>query len=566
MANYTVQLKGNFDYTQVLNGIKEIKKQLSSIHLGDDIAKELQDSLGKIDLKLPKIESFLNKDQLSGKELEKLQKLIREIENDINNFNKLVENTDLTKTFSSIDLSKIENLDKQIKSIQDKIQVARQELIDTFTKEIKIDTKNDIVQKAITDLFSVEPSQVKDKFQEIQTTIESQLQETENKIKELTDDDISSGPKIIKALFGDESTVSITKGKVTEFKTQLGELVQQFKDLTPGTEEARNKLKEIFDLINNYTKNKNNEKILQGPSPEDLEAVSQLENSLKRIEELSTTKEEFFDENEAEKIKVLEERIKLLEERIKELEKLQPNLKSETKKLANEFEILGDDARNAAEEERRLEAQQKALDATFGGLIHRVESAVSAMAIFNKGMQITRNAIQSVKDLDAAFTQIAIVSEQSGEQAWKLFDEFNRLAKQYSITTKDLTEGAKLFYQQGLNAADTMKMVEASTVSAALGEVTMTEAANTLTAAIQGYNESAAVAMDYTDKIAKVGAVSAADFNELSASMEKTASSAYTAGIDFDHLLGYLGKMIEVTREAPRKYYKNIIFSENLYI
>ena len=69
--------------------------------------------------------------------------------------------------------------------------------------------------------------------------------------------------------------------------------------------------------------------------------------------------------------------------------------------------------------------------------------------------------------------------------------------------------------------------------------------------------------MDYTDKIAMVGAVSAADFNELSVAMEKTASSAYTAGIDFDHLLGYLGKMIEVTREAPRKYYKNIIFSEN---
>ena len=163
---------------------------------------------------------------------------------------------------------------------------------------------------------------------------------------------------------------------------------------------------------------------------------------------------------------------------------------------------------------------------------------MSALAVFNKSTQIIRQAIKSVEDLDAAFTQIAIVSNQSGEAAWKMFDSFNKLAKQYSITTKDLTEGAKLFYQQGLNAADTMKMVEASTVSAALGEVTMTEAANTLTAAIQGYNESAAVAMDYTDKIAMVGAVSAADFNELSAAMEKTASSAYTAGIDFDHLLG----------------------------
>lgn len=536
--NYRVQLEGNFNYTQVINGIREIKKQISLVHLGDDIAKDLQKSLEKIELKLPKIESFINKDQLNEKEIEKLQKLIQEIQKDIINFNNLINKTNFTETFSSIDLSKLENLDKQIKSIQDKVQTARQELIDTFAKENQIDLKNNVVQEAITNLFSVEPSQVKIKFEEIQNTIESQLQETENKIRGLTESDISSGPKIIQALFGDESTVTIIKGKVTEFKTQLNELLQQFKDLTPGTEEARNKLREIFELINNYTKNKNKEKIFQGPSPDDLDAIIQLRNHLEKIEELSKTKEEFFSENESERVKVLEERVKLLEERIKELESLQPSLSSKTENLTENINILGDEVQEAAEKERQFKVQQEALNNTFGALASRIEHAVSAIAIFNKSMQIVGKAIKSVEDLDAAFTQIAIVSEQSSEAAWKMFDSFNSLAKQYSITTKDLTEGAKLFYQQGLNAADTMKMVEASTVSAALGEVTMTEAANTLTAAIQGYNESAAVAMDYTDKIAMVGAVSAADFNELSTAMEKTASSAYTAGIDFDHLLG----------------------------
>ena len=230
---------------------------------------------------------------------------------------------------------------------------------------------------------------------------------------------------------------------------------------------------------------------------------------------------------------------------------LAPNLAKANSGFNNSLQETKQKASEAETELQRLQRQGEALEQTFGSLVRRIENSVSALAVFNKSTQIIRQAIKSVEDLDAAFTQIAIVSEQSSEQAWSMFDSFNKLAKQYSITTKDLTEGAKLFYQQGLNATDTMKMVEASTVSAALGEVTMTEAANTLTAAIQGYNESAAVAMDYTDKIAMVGAVSAADFNELSTAMEKTASSAYTAGIDFNHLLGYLGKMIEVTREAP---------------
>ena len=39
---YTVQLSSQFDYTEVTKGIQEIKKQISSIHLGDEIAKDLK--------------------------------------------------------------------------------------------------------------------------------------------------------------------------------------------------------------------------------------------------------------------------------------------------------------------------------------------------------------------------------------------------------------------------------------------------------------------------------------------------------------------------------------------
>src|SRR5699024_10291305 len=95
------------------------------------------------------------------------------------------------------------------------------------------------------------------------------------------------------------------------------------------------------------------------------------------------------------------------------------------------------------------------------------------------------------------------------------------------------------------------QMVEATAVAAALGEVSMADAANTLTAIMNGYSMAATQAMEVTDKISAVGADSAADFGELSSAIEKVASSAATAGVDLDHLLGYLGKMVEVTREAP---------------
>ena len=318
---------------------------------------------------------------------------------------------------------------------------------------------------------------------------------------------------------------------------------------------TRGYAKELLDLLNDpkYI-NKNNDPnatVFGLPSLQQIQELEQVKLKIDDIQKVIKENQDIFTPDQAEIINLLAEKVKLLEERINSLESVEKNTKEATNDLSKKVEEASDNMNKGAKESDEYRIKNEALNSTFGSLAHRIESTVSALAIFNKSMQIVRNAVKSVEELDAAFTQIAIVSEQTGEQAWKLFDDFNKLAKQYSITTKDLTEGAKLFYQQGLNAADTMKMVEASTVSAALGEVTMTEAANTLTAAIQGYNESAAVAMDYTDKIAMVGAVSAADFNELSTAMKKTASSAYTAGIDFDHLLGYLGKMIEVTREAP---------------
>ena len=541
--NYKVQLSSQFDYTEVTKGIQEIKKQISSIHIGDDIAKDLKKSLEKIELDLPGLEKLGKQTELSGKEADKFLKLFEKIKRAITAFNTEVDKTDFTKTLSKIDTTKLDDLSKKIKTLEDRIKDSRVEIANAFKKE-DFTTNSSVVNNAITQLFDVKPGDVRNKFAEIESSVVAQVDESVSRVEQVLQaktkaKDFSSGKKIIEAFFGEESGVELAT-KVDNLKEKFNKIVGEYRNFSAGSEEAKQKAKELLDLLSNpeYFKNEKGATPFGLPTQQDLDILNQLEERISRIEEILREKNPIVEKDEAERIALIEQRVSILEEALQELKTKKEDVKKSTQefsdKLLEQEEALNKD-KKAAEE---LQRQQSALDATFGTLIHRIESTVSAMAIFNKSMQIVRQAINSVKELDAAFTQIAIVSEQSSESAWKMFDSFNKLAKQYSITTKDLTEGAKLFYQQGLNAADTMKMVEASTVSAALGEVTMTDAANTLTAAIQGYNESAAVAMDYTDKLAMVGAVSAADFHELTVAMEKTASSAYTAGIDFDHLLG----------------------------
>ena len=200
---------------------------------------------------------------------------------------------------------------------------------------------------------------------------------------------------------------------------------------------------------------------------------------------------------------------------------------------------------------QQASAAQRTFNETIGQIGKTVGTYVSLNYIVNQIFSTIRSGMGTIKQMDDSITQIGVVTNKTSQEVWSSFSTYNAQAKRLKTTTTQLLDATKLYYQQGLNTAEVNSMVEATAIAAALGEVEMAEAADTLTAIMNGYEMSATKAMEVTDKISAVGADSAADFGELSTAIEKVASSAATAGIDLDHLLGYLGKMIEVTREAP---------------
>ena len=544
-----VQYSAEFNTSKISEGLKEIRKQISNSHIGEDLRKQLETALNKVEVNIPTLEKMSAKGEFNTKELEAFQKLVQQVSKDMQALDKLAGEANFTKSFSAKDTEKIKQFEKQLDEVENKLKSTKQEIIKNFSgsDQGKIDGKNNnSLNNVIEQLLDVPPDKIEEKLNGIVEEAENQTKNAQKKLSEIfsNSNKFKTENDLVNFLYGKDSGVSIEHGNVTRLKDQLNAIREGFLSFDEDTpiEDVKAHIQSFIELINDpaFQNTEGKKTFLSDFIPEEvLERLKEFQNDIPGLKELLGREQlKLLADGEAEKLKITQEQAAFLKQRLDELVSTQKLTKEQSEAVAKALGLINEKAEEGKKQIHAEEAQINALGATFGGLAHRIENSVSALAVFNKSTQIIRSAIKSVEDLDAAFTQIAIVSEQSGEAAWKMFDSFNSLAKQYSITTKDLTEGAKLFYQQGLNAADTMKMVEASTVSAALGEVTMTEAANTLTAAIQGYNESAAVAMDYTDKIAMVGAVSAADFNELSAAMEKTASSAYTAGIDFDHLLG----------------------------
>lgn len=220
-------------------------------------------------------------------------------------------------------------------------------------------------------------------------------------------------------------------------------------------------------------------------------------------------------------------------------------------KKDNSFKLYADDMNILAKNTSKAAEQSAYLGSTFDDLKNKVGYFLSMNYVFDQITRKINEATNFTKELDKDMVQIGLVLGETSSKTWKNFDTYAKMADRLNTTVSDVTGAMKLFYQQGLSTVEVNKMVEASAIAAALGESSMAEASETLTSIINGYNLSANQAMAVTDKISMVAMVSAADFGELSTAIEKVASSAASAGLDLDHMMGYLGKMIETTREAP---------------
>lgn len=283
----------------------------------------------------------------------------------------------------------------------------------------------------------------------------------------------------------------------------------------------------------------------------DKKAKSQLnvEEAIKKTSEaqLKQLKQEDNRINNSNGLLEQNEESKITQETSESLEKLN-ELKIQAK---NRTDMFAQSLQKQNLELKNSSIASKTFNDTFGEIGRTLTTYISLNYIVERLFSTIKQGLSTVKAMDDSMTQIGIVTNKTAQEAWSSFETYNAQAKRLHMTTTDLLEATKLYYQQGLNTAEVNQMVEATAVAAALGEVSMADAANTLTAIMNGYSMAATQAMEVTDKISAVGADSAADFGELSSAIEKVASSAATAGVDLDHLLGYLGKMVEVTREAP---------------
>ena len=178
--------------------------------------------------------------------------------------------------------------------------------------------------------------------------------------------------------------------------------------------------------------------------------------------------------------------------------------------------------------------------------------------LWNKMLSTTSQAFNYVKGLDKDLNDIRIVTGKSANEMERFAKTANRAAKDLAVSTRDYTQGALIYYQQGDDDATAQAKAAITAKAANVTGQDMSAVSEQLTAVWNGYqvaNEAAREGMsvyeEYVDKMAAVGATTATDLEELSSAMSKVASAASSMGVGFDQLNAQIATIVSVTRQAP---------------
>lgn len=551
------------------------------------ISLDINAELGNVQSKVSQLQQQLSKIQLTGLSGQALISDFNNVQNRIKKLQELAEKpltvksdfTKIEKEASSIQVA-VEKLFREIEQLQTSSNKKKLELLPNSQKQ-KIDKANSALgayektigktisktkelKKAEKDLSSIQTQLSKEQKKTIvsQSDIEiksTNLENVRRQLKEARRLKQATAEVYEKNRWSTEVTgrkyQSSTKVDVNGQKVALKDITEKVIRL----KEEETKL--ISDLSNLTTQEKLdaiNQKLKA--QNEIVEALSiqwkglDLAEKSKAFETLKETAQQLGVSLEG--IANIED-VGTLINRLQQLEKDGVNavgialqqLKTEIKSTEPSLEQISDKVSQVGNE-FNLASQRAQEFANLKSQVLSFFTITGAIQLFRRAID---SAFETVKELDEAMTEIAVVSDFSVGDMWKQLPRFTEQANQLGKSIRDVYGATTLYVQQGLDLDNSLKLANETLKMAAIAGMDAADATDAMTSALRGFNMelSEASAQKVNDVYSELAAISAADTQEISTAMSKVASLAHNVNMEFETTASFLTQGIEATREAP---------------
>ena len=184
-------------------------------------------------------------------------------------------------------------------------------------------------------------------------------------------------------------------------------------------------------------------------------------------------------------------------------------------------------------------------------------ATVASVGLLNQAFRTLQNTakqmIRTAAELDQQLTDLRMVTGQNYEDASRLVDSYNALAKELGATTSQVVDAADEWLRQGKSIAEVEQLIAQSMVLSKVGKMDSADATKNLTSAMKGYGLAVDEVSGIVDKLTAIDLQAAVSSSDLAIAMSRTASSASMAGVSMDKLLGYLAVMKETTQSSAEE-------------
>ena len=187
---------------------------------------------------------------------------------------------------------------------------------------------------------------------------------------------------------------------------------------------------------------------------------------------------------------------------------------------------------------------------SFGNTVKSFAKFGAYLQGFQLLTQVTQEALQAIKEIDAAIVDLQVASGESYETVRQMVSGYNEMAKSIGATTTEVTSAADTWLRQGKSLSEANELIQQSMVLSKLGEIDSDDASTYLTAMINGFHVATDEVSSLNDALTSIDMSAAVDAGGLAEATSRVAASADLAGVSLERLLGYEAAIGEASQES----------------
>ena len=566
-----VEFQGTFNIQEILSAVDALQNRLNKIQLDDSSARRFERTFADLKKRAQEIDAeikqgFTNTSQINNfnNHLQKLGQQMEILKGEIGridtSFSNLQLSPNLQKQFENLKNSAntmFDAYENQISSIENKISSFANKTEVSFDQtEISGLAEAISSSEKLAKLQEEKQASLQQERADIQATISAR----EESLKQAEQEVIlarQNQEAIAAQLVAQKEKITSMRGEGAD-TASLQKQIDIQKDLTVKNNEA-------LDIVRRREKVQEE---INGDLKAERASLSKVESSIENItkffnglkgdssgldDDAAAAAKEFADLSN--KVAQLEKQLEAANAELQKFKDLQSEAANvDLGKSKKDIDNLGLSLEKASEETGTMGENLVNLskqDQFFDNLKNRATAVFGLTNAFIYMNRFIRESVNAIKELDAAFTEIAVVTDMTTTQLWESFDTYNEMAQKLGTTTVDAIQTSALYYQQGLDTVEVLQLTEETMKMARIAGMDYAEATDRMTAALRGFKLEMSEASRVNDVFSALAAESAVDTDELSYALTKTASIAQSAGMELETTSAFLSQMIETTREAP---------------